>query len=125
MTAILKDEPRPLLEDGTVPAGLQRIVSRCLEKSPSARFQSAGDLAFALETLLPGSGSATAATSAVAATAADARTFRLWWLAAPASLLVGAAATWFFMRPVPARKPASRASRCLHRTRGAPISTAA
>src|SRR5688572_2834989 len=57
MTAILKDEPRPLADEGTVPAGLHRIVSRCLEKSASARFQSAGDLAFALETLSPGSGS--------------------------------------------------------------------
>ena len=98
MTAILKDEPRPLAEDGAVPAALQRIVSRCLEKNPSARFQSAGDLAFALETLFPGSGSATAPASAVAATAARAP-FRLWWLVAPVSLLVGAAATWFFTRP--------------------------
>ena len=73
-------------------------MSRCLEKNPSARFQSAGDLAFALETLFPGSGSATAPASAVAATRPRAP-FRLWWLAAPVSLLIGAAATWLVTRP--------------------------
>ena len=35
--------------DGRIPPGLERIVGKCLEKNPGARFQSAGDLAFALE----------------------------------------------------------------------------
>src|SRR5262249_41813614 len=34
-----------------VPLALQRIVQRCLEKNPEQRFQSAHDLAFALEAL--------------------------------------------------------------------------
>ena len=34
-----------------IPTGLVRTVERCLEKNPGARFQSATDLAFALETL--------------------------------------------------------------------------
>ena len=34
-----------------IPPALVRIVDRCLEKSPSARFQTASDLAFALERL--------------------------------------------------------------------------
>ena len=48
---------------GTRPAAavispaLDRIIRRCLEKSPDLRFQSATDLAFALETLSTGSGS--------------------------------------------------------------------
>jgi TolB-like protein/Flp pilus assembly protein TadD len=47
LSAILRDEPKPLVPD-TLPSPLERVVRRCLEKSPDARFQSARDLAFAL-----------------------------------------------------------------------------
>ncbi len=47
MTAILKDDPPPL-PIGAVPPQLDRVVHRCLEKSPAQRFQSASDIAFAL-----------------------------------------------------------------------------
>ena len=52
MTAVLKDDP-PELTDQQHPISppLDRIVRRCLEKSPEQRFQSAKDLAFALEAL--------------------------------------------------------------------------
>jgi eukaryotic-like serine/threonine-protein kinase len=52
MTAVLKDDP-PELADPQHPVSpaLDRIVRRCLEKSPEQRFQSAKDLAFALEAL--------------------------------------------------------------------------
>ena len=50
--AILNEDP-PALSQLTpnVPPALQRVVHRCLEKRPEARFQSASDLAFALEAL--------------------------------------------------------------------------
>jgi serine/threonine protein kinase len=50
MHAILHAEPPDL--SAHVPAvssGVERIVRRCLEKDPAQRFQSARDLAFALE----------------------------------------------------------------------------
>ncbi len=52
MNAILKDDPPELSRpDRPIPAGLERIVSHCLEKKPEERFQSARDLAFGLSSL--------------------------------------------------------------------------
>jgi serine/threonine protein kinase len=52
MSAILNEDPQPVSQFVVnVPPGLQRTVHRCLEKSPEQRFQSASDLAFALEAL--------------------------------------------------------------------------
>jgi dipeptidyl aminopeptidase/acylaminoacyl peptidase len=52
MTAVLREEPPELNESGWQgPLGVQRILTRCLEKSTERRFQSASDLAFAIESL--------------------------------------------------------------------------
>jgi len=52
MTAILNEDPTTISQIvQSTPPGLQRVVHRCLEKSPEQRFQSASDLAFALEAL--------------------------------------------------------------------------
>jgi len=52
MSAILNEDPPALSQVApSVPPGLQRIVSRCLAKSPEQRIQHATDLAFALESL--------------------------------------------------------------------------
>ena len=52
MAAILREEPPELSgTNKSVPPGLERIVKHCLEKEPSNRFQSARDVAFALESL--------------------------------------------------------------------------
>jgi eukaryotic-like serine/threonine-protein kinase len=53
MTAILKDDP-PELANADIPPGLERVVRRCLEKRPEERFQSARDIAFALEAVSAG-----------------------------------------------------------------------
>jgi Tol biopolymer transport system component len=66
MTAILNAEPPDLGSTAeAVPPGLVRIVNRCLEKSPSDRFQSASDLGFALEALSTTSSGSTAAAARV------------------------------------------------------------
>src|SRR5512144_3431620 len=58
MSAILTKEPPDLSQaGGDVSPGLDRVVRHCLEKSPEQRFQSARDLAFALESGSVGSGS--------------------------------------------------------------------
>jgi eukaryotic-like serine/threonine-protein kinase len=59
MSAILNEDPPAFsqIARSTSP-GLLRVVQRCLEKNPEQRFQSASDLAFALEALSEsGSGS--------------------------------------------------------------------
>ena len=56
MTAILREDPPDIASATTnMPPGLVRTIRRCLEKRPEERFQSARDLAFALETGLDGS----------------------------------------------------------------------
>ena len=62
LSAVLRDEPPALSRLGAqTPSRLERIVRRCLEKSPGERFQSARDLAFALVTALEGPEETTAA----------------------------------------------------------------
>jgi serine/threonine protein kinase len=61
MSAILNEDPPGISQIvSTTPPGLQRVVQRCLEKNPEQRFQSASDLAFALEALSESSISAAA-----------------------------------------------------------------
>lgn len=57
MSAILRGDPPELsASDIGVPLAVERIVRRCLEKQPTERFQSARDLAFALQAMSIGSG---------------------------------------------------------------------
>ena len=52
MTAVLREEPPEFdLEQLGIPSSSREIIRHCLEKEPENRFQSARDLAFALETL--------------------------------------------------------------------------
>lgn len=51
MTAILNEDPQGISQlAADTPPALQRVVHRCLEKNAEQRFQSASDLAFALDT---------------------------------------------------------------------------
>ena len=97
MTAVLKDDPPELSSSGrAISPTLERIVRRCLEKSPEQRFQSARDLSFALSAL-----SGTDSSAAVRATAAAKApsSIPIFSLVIATLLLVAvAAATWFVAR---------------------------
>jgi hypothetical protein len=58
MSAILKEDAPDLTGSAERSPALDRIIRHCLEKNPTERFQSARDVAFALEAL-SGSGSST------------------------------------------------------------------
>jgi hypothetical protein len=52
MTAILNEDPPEFgTEQAGIPLGLERIVRHCLEKNVNERFQTARDIAFAIEGL--------------------------------------------------------------------------
>ena len=91
LSAILKEDPPQLTTTATapVPPALDRIVRRCLEKNPDERFQSARDVAFALEAI-SGSGSGPAVASGPAVpTARGASRVWLTVLAAAAVAALG------------------------------------
>jgi Tol biopolymer transport system component len=100
MTAILKDEPPDLMTSGLqISPALDRIVRRCVEKEPEQRFQSAKDLAFALENISAHSG------TAMPVTATAVRSRRRFPVAAAAialAILLAAAlaVTWSRLNPV-------------------------
>jgi hypothetical protein len=104
MTAILKEDPPELSElDHPVSPGLERIVRRCLEKQPEQRFQSAKDLAFALEALT-GTTSKTAANAAIAGGSGKPRWPLFMAAAAVLGIALGAATAWY-LRPAAAPPP--------------------
>jgi hypothetical protein len=104
MTAILKEDPPDLSEmERPISPGLERIVRRCLEKQPEQRFQSAKDLAFALEAL-SGVTSKTGAHAVIAGKAKPASWIGVA-IAAALGLALGAAIAWY-LHPREAPAPA-------------------
>src|SRR5262245_4411883 len=73
IAAILKEDVPDLSSAAAVPAPLERIVRRCLEKNPAERFHSAHDVGIALEALTDRSTAAAAVTPVPAERRAPAR----------------------------------------------------
>jgi serine/threonine protein kinase/WD40 repeat protein len=93
MHAILKQEMPSLLESGqAVAPGLQRVVEHCVEKVPAQRFQSARDLAFALEALSSSTMSGGAPAMSGLIPSERAKRERLSWVIAGVATLVLVAA---------------------------------
>jgi len=93
LSAILRDPPPDMsVAAPGIPAVVERLIEKCLEKDPARRFQSAGDLAFALESLPSSS------TSVEAGAAFRLPRRYLWRGAAALGLLVLAAAAWIWLR---------------------------
>lgn len=79
MSAILKEEPPELAPDRrNIPAVLERILRRCLEKQPERRFRSVSDLGFALEMLSTPSASSVAMSHDASKLAFPVRTRRIY-----------------------------------------------
>src|SRR5271168_1470452 len=94
MTAILREEPPELNDTGWQgPLAMQRILVRCLEKNVERRFQSASDLAFAIESL-----SGTSAAKSVP----QPKSRRVWLPWVLAAMLLVAIAVREMVRPVAA-----------------------
>ena len=108
MTAVLREEPPELNDTGWQgPPGLQRILTRCLEKGVDRRFQSASDLAFAIESL-----SGTSSTRSIA----QLKVKRAWlpWTAMALGMLVLGAGLWLLGR-WSAAKPQPKFTRLTYR----------
>jgi eukaryotic-like serine/threonine-protein kinase len=110
MSAILKEDVPELSETArNVPPGLERIVRHCLEKSPTQRFQFAGDLAFDLEALTEVSSSTSRSGAQKAAQQAVASSSRrkilLVAAAVASSAAIGILGWWLGTRSVVADVP--------------------
>jgi serine/threonine protein kinase len=97
ISAILREDPAPLPSELKILPALDRIVRRCLEKSPAERFQSARDLAFQLDSLVSNIESGSGAVVPdlhLGRWSAFSRIFS--WVAVPAMILATAVLAWWF-----------------------------
>jgi serine/threonine protein kinase/Tol biopolymer transport system component len=108
MTAILNEDPPSISQiTAAAPPGLQRVVHRCLEKSPEQRFQSSSDLAFALEALSDSGGTSTSTAHLAHDSSANRSRIALAAGAALLAVLVSAAVAYFWIQPPAAPKVAN------------------
>ena len=100
ISAIMAATPPPISSlQPLIPAGLDRVVQKCLEKDPDDRWQTAHDLRDELKWLAEGStvtGSTGSAVSAVTAGASSRRSSRIAWVTVGilSVVLIGGALLW-------------------------------
>ena len=105
ISAILKEDPPDLpIAERHIPPALARVIDRCLEKNPAARFASAADLAFAFETLNSHSSVELPLPADVAVRRTTTAAWLPWGVAAIAALVAILAVGGVFVRPAPAER---------------------
>jgi serine/threonine protein kinase len=99
LSAILREEPKAAgqIAEG-LPRELERIIARCLRKSPERRFQTMADLKVALEELKEESDSGTLGAAQAPVRRRDRR---LGWAAALVVVTAGGAGALWFFRSAP------------------------
>jgi eukaryotic-like serine/threonine-protein kinase len=97
MSAILNEEPPEVSQlTPNLPPGLERIVDRCLEKKVEQRFQSASDLAFALDALSTAPESTAPAKTSAKVSSWNRRIASVWVLALA---IVAGVLFWWLVPP--------------------------
>ncbi|HTU43194.1 MAG TPA: protein kinase [Candidatus Aquilonibacter sp.] len=112
ISAILNEDPAPISQLAPdTPLTLDKIIHRCLEKNPSQRFQSASDLAFALEALSVPPSSSTSGFHEVKSefgSKKDAAGRRLpLWISAGVVIVAAVALAAYFLQAAPVPKVAN------------------
>src|SRR5271169_923499 len=104
LSAVLREEPKPASQivEG-LPHELERIIARCLRKSPERRFQAMPDLKVALEELKEESDSGTL--SAAPALQQRSGPRLVWAVAVVAILAAGGGTLWFIRSPAKPPEP--------------------
>jgi serine/threonine protein kinase/dipeptidyl aminopeptidase/acylaminoacyl peptidase len=112
LNAILKDDPPEFsATNRALPAAFERVVWHCIEKNPERRFQSANDVAFALENLSGISSPSSAATETISFRQPSKNRERHIWIGVAAVLSLAALSlVWLYLRKSPAELRVQRLS---------------
>jgi len=104
LSAILREDPPDLSETNkNINPALERVVNHCLEKIPEERFQSARDLAFAIEALSGSAGGAESMATILATLPPSKKRKRelLAWGVAGVFVIATFSLAWLYFRQTP------------------------
>jgi Tol biopolymer transport system component/predicted Ser/Thr protein kinase len=109
LAALINEEPRPARELASIPAELDRLLTRSLRKDPNRRPQTMADLHVALLELKEESDSGRLSSTSGISAAAERSKWNAWrWVAGSAALLLVAGATWWVARRESPAQPQAR-----------------
>jgi Tol biopolymer transport system component len=107
LAAVLNQEPKPAIEiSRTLPRDLEKIITRCLRKDPTRRFQGMADLRVALEELKEEFDSGVLAPAEAEGAGKVGRFPRSWWVALGLGIAI-VATSWLWLRHLDTGQPDS------------------